>query len=243
MTPQLVSCIFGSDAYERMGRVLRYTAGLYCPDWHIRVEKVAPALIDPRDGQRLESALGKASHLANTQKMIAWDAAVQAAPDGAEILLIDCDAMVVGPLDEVWTIPFDLAITTKRHTRFPFNSGVVFVRVNARTRAFFRAWRDENLVMLRDRDHHQVWRRGYGGINQAALGRALESGWAQGLHVHELPCAEWNCEDSHWREFDPAVTRIVHVKSALRMAILGFGPTLEYLRPLVLLWRRMEQAA
>jgi hypothetical protein len=172
--------------------------------------------------------------------MEAWCRTVCDAADGAEILLIDADTMILQPLDDLWSRPFDFAYTTK-DSRFPFNSGVVAVRVSDRMREFFRRWLDENRAMLGDRVHHQAWRQKYGGINQAALGRALESGWARDLRVAELPCREWNCEDSQWRYFTAEKTRIVHVKSALRAAVLGHGPALPYIQPLVTIWRRLDK--
>jgi hypothetical protein len=250
MTPRLVSFVFGESIYDRLARVLRHTARMHCPHWDVHIARVAPATHDPRDGQVLVSALGKASYLANTQKMLAWASVVEQAPDGLPLVLIDCDTFLTGPLDAVWDFSFDFAYTVKVpgwqqipqeawHPRIPFNSGVVFCRVSERVREFFRAWRDENLTMLRDRDHHRLWRNTYGGINQAALGRAMQSGWLRALHVHELPCQIWNCEDANWAKFGPE-TRIVHVKSALRLAIRGDGPALDSFRPLVSLWRRLE---
>ena len=55
-----------------------------------------------------------------------------------------------------------MAYTTKP-SRFPFNSGVVFVRTTAATKRFIEAWRAENLRMLSDSRYHQTWRRQYGG--------------------------------------------------------------------------------
>jgi hypothetical protein len=40
---------------------------------------------------------------------------------------------------------------------------------------------------------------------KAALGAMLDG--AAGWKLERLPCREWNCEDSSWPSFDPAVTR------------------------------------
>lgn len=242
MTPRLIACVFGGAPYDRLAKVLAATARQHCGHWDLRIAPITPAVVDPLTGERLTSAIGKETHVQNTQKMEAWAAAVEAAPDGTGMLLIDADTIIVRSLDDIWDREFDFAYTTKP-SRFPFNSGVVLLRANARSRAFVQRWRVENLAMLRDAQHHREWRNRYGGINQAALGRALEAGWTNDLQILELPCVEWNCEDASWRAFDPAVTRIVHVKSALRLAVLGLAPALPYLRPLVDLWRRLERAA
>lgn len=237
MTPRLLAVHFGDghdQQWPRLARVLAYTAAQHCAHWSREIRLVTPP--------PLTSALGIDSHVHNTQKMEAWAAAVQAAPDGVGVLLMDADMMIVRPLDDVWTEDFDFGYTTKA-SRFPFNSGVVFVRVSPAVRAFFEVWRAENRRMLGDRVHHQVWRAKYGGINQAALGFALESNLAAGLRVRTLPCTEWNCEDSSWASFDPAVTRIVHVKSMLRRIIFNLSAPNPRLRPLVQLWRQLERDA
>lgn len=237
MKPVLVACYFG-DGYEglwpRMARVLAYTAAQHCPGWDVRVDPITPA--------PLRSAIGVESLVWNTQKMEHWAAAVEALPDGARVLLIDADTFIVRPLDDVWDEPFDFGYTTKV-SRFPFNSGVVFLRVTPAVRAFMRVWRAENLRMLGDRLHHQEWRAKFGGINQAALGYALTTHLTDGLRMRQLPCAEWNCEDTCWRSFNPAVTRIVHVKSLLRRFIFNMGPPAPHLRALKRYWLALETAA
>jgi hypothetical protein len=232
MMPQLRACYFGQDGpFHRMAHVLAYSAYQHCPTWDIEVRHISP--------RPLVSALGIASHVHNTQKMEYWADAVAAAPDGACLLLIDADTVILQPLDDIWHQPFDVAYTTKQ-SRFPFNSGVVLVRVSPASRRFIETWRGENLRMLGDRLHHQEWRKRYGGINQASLGYALEHQLTKHLRLLELPCVEWNCEDSAWRDFSPTRTRIVHVKSALRRAIFQMTVTDEAVRPLIKLWQDLE---
>jgi|GEM_PF-2050441 len=239
MKPVLEACYFGADPdhlWVRMATVLRFTAETYCPNWEIQVRHVRP--------EPMRSALGIPSHVHNTQKMEHWYHVVTGAPDGARLLLMDADTMILRPLDDVWDRDFDIAYTVKEQTRFPFNSGVVFLRVSDRTRAFVEEWRRENRRMLGDSRHHQVWRKQYGGINQAALGYMLSKGDRAGVHLLTLPCCEWNCEDSSWARFDPATTRIVHIKSGLRRAIF-FGLPLPSsgVAELTKTWKALERAA
>lgn len=234
MTPRLIAPWFGGTPYRRMAQVLAYTAEIHCHGWDRAIDRITPATLD-----RHPSASD--SHLANTQKMEAWYQAVMASPDGARVLLLDADTFITRPLDDIWDEPFDFAYTVKP-SRFPHNSGVVFIRVSPRSRAFVETWRNENLRMLREEAHHQEWRRKYGGINQASLGYALETGLAAAIRILPLPCVEWNCEDSSWANFDPAVTRVVHVKSRLRRAIFmegGFG-TPKHIKRLAAEWRGLE---
>jgi hypothetical protein len=237
MNPRLISCYFGKgagDQWPRLARVLAHTAAEHCPGWDVDITRITPP--------PMKSAIGRISHVHNTQKMECWAQAVLNAPAGAQVLLIDADTMILRSIDDVWDQPFDMAYTTKP-SRFPFNSGVVFFRVSPAVREFVERWRAENRRMLGDGKHHQVWRSKYGGINQAALGYMLDSDIAAHLQLVKLPCLEWNCEDSSWSQFDPAVTRIVHVKSALRRAVFRIGPTPTKLRPLMKRWRQLEEAA
>jgi hypothetical protein len=239
VTPRLEACCFngGNDGkWTRLARVLALSASQHCASWDVQIRTVVPP--------RLQSALGIPSHVHNTQKMEHWHRIVTEAPDGACVLLIDADTMILRPLDDVWAQEFDLGYTTKE-SRFPFNSGVVFVRVSDRVRAFVTSWRDENRRMLGDARHHQVWRKQYGGINQAALGCLLAKQAQFGLSLAKLPCLEWNCEDSHWAKFDPEVTRIVHIKGALRRAAFLRPQVrpLNELEPLVTRWRDLDDQA
>lgn len=235
VTPQLIAPWFGGTNYRRMATVLAHTAAIHCPQWDRRIERVTPPKLAKHPS-------ASESHLANTQKMEAWYQAVAAAEDGDCLLLIDADTFITRPLDDIWDQDFDFAYTVKE-SKFPHNSGVVFVRVSPQSKAFVETWRNENLRMLREEAHHQEWRRKYGGINQASLGYALDTGLASQIQILRLPCREWNCEDSSWPSFDPKLTRIVHVKSALRRAVFRIGATPLRLRPLARMWGQIEKAA
>lgn len=231
MTPRLIACHFGDRDWTRMAAVLAHTAREHCPGWDVQIEAITPV---PH-----VSALGMPSHVANTQKMEHWFDRAMAAPDGTPVLCIDADTMIVQPIDAVWDRVFDLAYTTKV-SRFPFNSGVVFLRMSEPVRDFLAIWMHENRRMLGDQVHHQVWRAKYGGINQASLGYALESKLASGLRLAQLPCVEWNCEDSAWDRAN-ASTRIVHVKSGLRKAALrGRRGATPAIRRLADQWRALD---
>lgn len=230
---RLVSCYFGSGdgkKWPRMAAVLRHCADRHCADWHVDIKAITPA--------PLRSAIGMDSHVSNTQKMDYWASVVESFDNGDEVLLIDSDTMILRSLDDVWDLPFDMAYTTKT-SRFPFNSGVVFLRISQRVKAFACEWQRQNRKMLDDHEHHQTWRRRYGGINQAALGYMLETALAADLQLLGLPCREWNCEDSSWASFDDT-TRIVHVKSALRRSVFDTGGPDGRLLNLTKMWHALE---
>ncbi|HEX2206412.1 MAG TPA: hypothetical protein VHG93_01960 [Longimicrobium sp.] len=241
--PRLEGPYFGGEGsiYARMGRVLDYTAQRHCPGWTINVKPVEP---EPIRGVRRD-----ARFVVNTQKLDLWCRTIVEAPVGDRICLIDSDTFVVNGIDDVWDRDFDLAYTVRDYI-IPFNSGVMFVRVTPQTKAFMQRWRDENAAMYGDVSCHMKWREKYGGMTQASLGRLLERD-DHGLNLLTLPCGEWNCEDSCWGDFDPARTRIVHVKSGLRRLIFqgDVGApqypwwTSENLMPLARRWHALERDA
>lgn len=237
-TSRLESCYFeheGPPIWTRMASVLAYSAALHCPAWRARIDRFDPALLIHKHGSQMA--------VDNTQKFDRWAEIVQASDDGDRLLLIDADTLIARPLDPVWELDFDVAITARKFGPHPLNGGVIFLRISADVKAFFRTWRDVNARMFDDYlGFHREWKKQYGGMNQAALGYLLKRE-PPNLRLIHLPCEEWNCEDVAWETFDPAITRIIHVKSALRHAIFHGYLTYAYLRPLVTLWHDTESAA
>lgn len=235
--PRLLARYFtgGAPAFARFAAVLASSARTHSPDWHVDVRSCTPP--------PCRSVARSAGYETNTQKLDIWAAEVAAAADGDRLLLIDVDTIVLRSLDPIWDETFDVAYTVRPTTgRMSLNAGVVFVRVSDRARAFVERWRDVNRRMLTDAAYHQPWRARFGGINQAALGAVLAETRPPDVSLRPVPCLEWNCEDSTWKTFDPQLTRILHVKSLLRRAILH-GAYAPRLRPLVALWRQAEQRA
>lgn len=237
--PILAAAYFGSgsagDQYGRLARVLEYTAAIHCPDWRIRVERLtAPPTFT--------SALGVHSHVTNSQKLEWWRSIIIDAEDGDRVLLIDADMMITRPLEDVWAMPFDLAYTIREEGRLPLNGGVVFVRVSPASRRFVDRWFAVNQRFLANANDHRHWRTKYAGINQAAFGFMLERERDPGLAIARLTCHEWNSENTTWAKFDPAQTRIVHLKSGLRRALFGMPAKSEHKR-LIALWHSLEAQA
>jgi hypothetical protein len=241
--PQLQACYFpgAADAdirqWSSLARVLTHTAAQHCPTWTRTILAISPP--------KVTSAINRRSHISNSQKLEHWCDLIAAAPLGERILLIDADTAILRPLDDIWERDFDLAYTERDRsvTRFPINGGVLFVRVSESAKAFVEAWRLENRRMLTLKD----WRATYGvfgGINQAAFMVTLKRRKDFGTAALALPCREWNCEDSSWRKFDKATTRILHVKSELkRNAFSRYAPIRGDLQPLVTIWRQLDTQA
>lgn len=237
MTPRLVAFYDGKD-YARMARVLAHTAAVHCPHWDRQIADVA--LFTER-----ETTVEQRVRLDN-HKLLRWVEAVERAPDGTPFLLIDCDVMILRPLDDIWARPFDVAYTARdpRHSPIPLNGGVVFARATDPARRFLRAWYESTKPYKCD---PKLWvaARKYGACDQAGLVQLLKKPHPE-TTVIALPCQEWNCEDSEWKHFDPAKTRLVHIKGALRQAVLGQKMNEKWrgiVSPLAQRWKTLEQEA
>lgn len=203
-----------ADIYERMAKVLEYSAHKHCKGWDVNVAHLTPP--------NYVSIMGNQSHVWNTQKLEHWRRRTLDAPNGAELLLIDGDMIVMKPLDDIWRIDFDVAYTLRDGgSRLPLNGGVVFVRVSDATRAFIDRWWEVNVKFLGNSQQHRHWRAKYAGINQASFGYLLEHE-VGALKIHKLRCSEWNlCE---WERHDPLAARIIHIKSGLRRVLFKLPP-------------------
>jgi hypothetical protein len=206
---RLEACWFRGAAthtpWPTLARVLEASAARHCPSWERSIRGVTPDRVRGFYSQFVE----------NTQKLHYWIERACASPDGTELLLIDVDTVILRPLDDIWTRAFDVAYTVRPHgDRFPFNGGVLFLRLSSRVRSALGVWREINARYLKD--ERPSWRCVFGGINQAAFAAMLETEAGCRLDMLRLPCAEWNCEESGWAAFDPDVTRILHVKGQLR---------------------------
>jgi hypothetical protein len=232
--PRLAACVFGDVRYPRLARVLEFSARRHCPEWTVDVCKIKPVL---------ESGGFAPSHQTNTAKLDWWTQAIRDSEDGDRVLLIDADTMVIGNLDPAWEVEFDVAYTTKVDSKYPFNAGVIFVRVNERSRAFIERWCSENRRLFVTPKEHHVYREKYAGMNQASLGCMLEAGVPAelGLNLIGLPCSMWNCEDTFWGRFRKLDARIVHIKSALRKQVFKQEPRQSHLMPLIEIWEGFDR--
>jgi hypothetical protein len=207
----------GHTLYDRMLAVLKRSLAYFSP--------ATPLIVLEDDGSvmRAQAAETEArtSYIANTHKLRLWHAAVQALPDGERFLLIDSDMICQGDLSPAAEWASDITITTKPPgSRFPFNSGVVGVRGGPFAREFFERWLRLCVDLLEDRPTHEIWRKTYGGINQASLGMLMDHAPELAVRVGRVPCAHWNAEESSWPRLGPD-TKLIHVKGRFRQALAG----------------------
>jgi hypothetical protein len=207
----VVSVVFDYDertAYHRLGEVFAKSVELNWPEAQLVMHQVPPPL-------EVKKNSGMSS---NHYKFKFWSSFVEACQDGDRVVMMDADTVVLQSLSPAYDQDFDIALTRRTSTQWPYNGGVVFVRVNNRSRAFIRKWGEIDEQMYLDDDFHQPYKRKYKGQNQASLGWMVEhdDGATQ---IVELPCAVWNACNDDWMRFGPH-TRVLHVKSQLRRAVL-----------------------
>lgn len=228
----------GGSTYERLLGALTNSARTVCPDIPFDVHRMDRDRTS-RSANTCAKAAQKLSFVDNTHKMRAWNRIAQETPDGEIVLLLDADTFLTGDPSILESMEFDVAYTARPEgSSFPLNSGVVPFRGGPVARAFFAEWLEVNEEFLADGTRHQTFRERYGGINQAALGAMLERGSATG--ILRLECAEWNCEDTTWKAFDPDSTKVVHVKSALRRVCLGLQTPSPHHLPLLEAFRKLD---
>jgi hypothetical protein len=240
--PTLVSSYSG-DRYARLARVLRYTATRCLPDWSLTIAPSA-RFFDAYNAADGQAPLPPGAQL---DKMRVWRRALDMAPDGAELLLIDADTVILQPLDDIWRESFDVAYTTHApaHSPWPINAGVLFLRATPATRAFFAAWCvGTDRMSQASKSERARARQEHGSWDQRILAQTLRR-WQDRLQTRALPCVEWNCADPEWAHRTEA-TRILHIKGSLRAAIFGTQPgrhRRDVLPPLRDVWQRLEQEA
>lgn len=157
---------------------------------------------------------------ANLEKMKVWHHAVMSSPPDACVALMDCDTVVLGDLHRAFAGQHDIT-TTERPGKAKVNAGVVFVRNTPASRRVVDRWLkiNDKLASEEERSHVHARCRAYGGINQAALVKALEhTEWP--ISVGTLPCEIWNNCDQTWENFSDK-TKVLHIKGKLRRLALG----------------------
>ncbi len=220
----------GTNAYDRLARVLEYTAGKFCPSARFELVRIPAPM----------KFVNKRCFASNTVKLAEWLRIMNETDD--DVVFMDCDTAILRDISPAFVGDFDIGYTT-RTRGIPFNCGVVFVRNTPAAKQFVSEWRVVNDKMYANAKLHNPYRHKYAGINQAAFGYLLEHG-AAGAALRKFPCHEWNACKEDWPTID-GTTRVLHVKSDLRRMIVGgvrtelCGKNIRAVR----VWRDLEQQA
>lgn len=202
----IATAVFGNDVYRQMADVLELSVRTNCPQAEF-------LRFDTEAHQHIK---GIPDHCpANAHKKQIW-ADVVHENQGQEIVLIDCDTIVLRDLQHVFEEhEFDLAYTVRPH-RVRVNAGVMFIRSNATSRRFFDKWMYMQQLLLSEeqRPHLYARLRKYAGLDQAAFEHTLAA-LDFPVKTLELPCTTYNSVDQTWHEFDEN-TAVLHLKGRLR---------------------------
>lgn len=198
--------------FRKMLQVLRHSVSVHMPGTPVELINPSGSREKPVRGKRL---------LDNMIKMRQWHRYLRCEPPDQRIILLDCDMMLTGSLQEVFTHPFDIAFTRSGRKKEPINTGAVFVRTGPAVDSFMDRWLDTAEAMYYDPAFHNYWRKTkqYWGISQASLGHLLE-GPDTGVRIHMLPMRQYNAVGKDHKKFD-ADTKLVHIKghTPLRRAL------------------------
>jgi len=223
---RLITCCFdytGKTDYTRLQRVYRASCEAVMPEVRYEHHELCAPKIKPGYSQGMCS---------NTLKLKHWVALVEEAQE--TICLTDCDMLALRSVADADKLDFDLAYTFRTRAHMPFNGGVVFVRPTPEGKALMRRWLKINDDMFHNHVFHEMYRRKYAGMNQAAFGFLYEHPRGKSKMLG-LPCAQWNACNEDWPTVKDSGTRLVHIKGDLRRALLqdrstrGIQPQLHYI--------------
>lgn len=201
--------IYGYTDYKTLLAVFEKSVRHHMPE--AKFEKI----ILPADERTPDMKCGK---FANTKKLATWVEYIDATDE--EVILADCDMLMIRSAAHAFDLPFDIAYTRKvKGGRVPFNSGIMMIRPNERSREFMHRWKEVNDQMYIDKAFHAQWNKKYKGMNQTAFGYLLETG-DHNAHIHAYTTQEWNAINTDWDKIDES-TVFVHCKGPLRDAVIG----------------------
>ena len=238
---KIITVFFDYDIrnrYEKLARVLAHSAKMYCPNASFELIKLPKPTVKTY----------KRSFESNTIKINEWLRVLKNTKENC--IFMDADMVILRNISDIFDDKtFDVAYTIrdgKYRTNLPMNGGFVAIRNNKAGKEFLELWVKANSKMYKDivenhgRKLHNKWRSKYGGMNQAAFGYLI-SKKNYTARLKSLLCSEWNSCIEHWQNIN-SFTRVIHIKSSLRNAILGNRPTelmAIKMRKAVALWRRV----
>jgi len=161
------------------------------------------------------------------------------------IILSDCDMLLINSVKDVFDMDFDIAFTDRENLFL--NTGIVFIKnPNPNVKKFFEKWIKKIEYFSENPEYMEKYKYTYTvAVDQCSLGILLEEYEKKnnGLKIKYLPSSIYNsCQDT-W-EFINNETKIVHIKSELRKNIKSvFNGELrlkevepEYLQPIIKKW-------
>jgi hypothetical protein len=194
------------EVYNRLINALELSIKTNCPN-----DTFERHILKPNDFP--DESHPKWSYYANSMKLRHWAKILESETEN--ICFIDGDTIVLGEVGKVFDFDYDIAYTKRSvGVRIPVNGGVLFVKPNEKSKAFFRKWSEINNRMIKDDKFHKEYYPKYAGINQASFGYMLEN--YTDINMISVPCFIYNaCDTVDWVSINHK-TKIIHIKSNLR---------------------------
>jgi alpha-N-acetylglucosamine transferase len=204
-----------NNSYSRLCNALCHSVA-FNTNYVVEVVEVAPDN-NPKDTHHYQH------YIEQTVKLRAWDDIIQREKNGTKICLIDADTIVLKELDHVFDNQFDIAYTKQpTNSKIRLNTGVLFVKVNDRTKRFFHDWRAINERMQADEVFHKKWHPNFHGMDQTSFGYMTKQ--RTFAKLIGLPCEMYNaCGVKMWANLNDK-THVLHIKAQLREACLSVDP-------------------
>ncbi len=184
-----------------------------------------------------------------SSKVLCWTRAAE--EHTGDLIFADSDTLVRRDLSGFFAGGDDVVFTTKPTERVPLNTGVLLAKGGAATVAFFHAWRDATLHILRTPElfsQANDQALPYGGADQMALIQLLQfqpqrehytvSAGGQEVRLRAEPCARLNETNSRPLSGVGEEIHIIHYKAGWQ-SILLFGRPFSRYRPRVASWEML----
>jgi len=230
---KIILCGFdysNSNTYKELTKVLIKSIEKYEPDalW------ILNWLCEPDSSGQIRGIVS------NTVKLNKWVEELNNCDDDDNVIFLDCDMLLIGPLFDVFEKDFDIAYTKREEWhKLPLNGGAIYVKVNNKTRLFFNMFKEINNKMYNNPEFHQKWRDKYAGINQAAFGYLLENK-DYNARIIDIPCSKWNVCRFKQESVDKDA-RLIHFKGSLRKALFSKDPVPKDIEFLVKKWKETKK--
>jgi len=195
------------------------------------------------------------------RKIHAWLAGAETAAarhPGRPVVFIDCDALIVRPIDDVLTGPWDVLFTWKDEL-YPINTGVMAAQDASAAAHVFRAMLPRIERMVAHKDELAVAVGSSGAADQHALRELIgfcnydgtfarsitAAGNTRELRFRGVPCRMMN--ETQCRSMSDSL-RVVHYKTGWHPILLGGGSftvnrSKEACAEMFAYWRDAEEAA
>lgn len=150
--------------------------------------------------KRLTKYQGYQSKLAIPGKLNFWNTIVQES-QSSNLVLLDADTLVIRDFTEFFNKDFDIGFTYKteesENLDWPLNTGVILVKRNERSLAFFEKWAEYTNAIVSEGKKIGLCQKNWGAIDQATMGMMLDTRdknkYSKMIKVGDVKCQGFPC--------------------------------------------------